>query len=718
MRTLATILVVLNSLLSTHTLSIHGEHKHADSTARIVEEVPTASQSVCNTTRCIDDAAALKSKLNENVDPCDNFYEFACGNFVKNTEPDNGWLDPFAILSRRVQLYLYEILRGETQPDELKAISLAKNFFSSCLNTTAIEKRGLKPLTDILHELGGWPILEGDSWSEVDFNWVELLKQLKGMGLNTNMVFGLTVDRDLKNSSKNVLYIDQTDFDLERPYLINGFSDEDVRDFHKTMIDTAVALKASPERAAEEMKSALEFEIELAKISFSSAELRNVSAYYHPYAIKDLQELYPYLDWLDFINAFMPTDQKVNENEIVINSVPKFFEQLGKLLNSTSGRTIANYMLWRTVYSVAEALTYDFRTIQWDSSTEVTWRICVKKTSTEFPVPVSILYGRKYFDKELQETSLNFVNEIQNELIDTMERTPWLDEKTRQSAVKKAKMIQTYIDIPNETADKAKLDEYYENLDIDPNDMFTNLLRLQKFATDRNFGNLREPVEKLNWDSITILNLASVDAFNRYGENAIQFPLTLFKSHFSLERPQYLNYGHMGSLIAHEMFHSFDDEGRQYDFDGNLVDWWNSTTESNFLDRVQCIIDQYGNYTDRQTNLTLNGEVMQGENIADNGGTKLSYKAYQNWIKRNGPENLLPELKYNQQQLFWISYAQSWCAVYEDYSLKSWILTDSHAPGETRVNGVVSNMPPDTFANDFKCSVDTPMNPEMKCTVW
>ncbi|KAG4073989.1 hypothetical protein HA402_014194 [Bradysia odoriphaga] len=594
--------------------------KHADSTARIVEVVPTSSQSVCNTTRCIDDAAAMKSKLNKNVDPCDNFYEFACGNFVKNTEPENGWLDPFAILSRRVQLYLYEILREEAQPDELKAIRLAKNFFSSCLNTTATEKRGLTPLTDILNELGGWPILEGDSWSEVDFNWVDLLKQLRGIGLDANM------------------------------------------------------------------------------ISFSSTDLRNVSAYYHPCTIKDLQELYPYLDWLDFINAFMPTVQKVNENEIVINSVPMFFEQLGKLLNSTSRRTVANYALWRTVYSVAEGLPYDFRTTQWDS--------------------MSILYGRKYFNKDLQESSLNFVNEIQNELIETMERTPWLDEKTRQSAVKKAKMIQAYIDIPNETADKAKLDEYYENLDIDPNDMFTNLLRLQKFATDCNFGDLRKLVEKLDWDSILILNLASVDAFNRYGENSIQFPLTLFKNHFSLEKPQYLNYGHMGSLIAHEMFHSFDDEGSQYDFEGNVVDWWNSTTKSHFLDRVQCIIDQYGNYTDRQTNLTLNGEITQGENIAANGGTKLSYKAYQNWIKCNGPENLLPELKYNQEQLFWISFAQSWCAVYEDYSLKSWILTDSHAPGETRVNGVVSNMPPDTFANDFKCSVGTPMNPEMKCTVW
>lgn len=145
--------------------------------------------------------------MNESVDPCDNFYEFACGNFVNNTEPINGWLDPFAILSRKVQLELLELLSEDIQPDELKAVRLAKEFFSSCSNLSAIEDRGLQPLTDILDELGGWPVLEGDSWEENGFNWVEILKRLRGIGLETDMIFSLSVDRDLMNSSKSVLYV-------------------------------------------------------------------------------------------------------------------------------------------------------------------------------------------------------------------------------------------------------------------------------------------------------------------------------------------------------------------------------------------------------------------------------------------------------------------------------------------------------------------------------
>lgn len=145
-----------------------------------------------------------------------------------------------------------------------------------------------------------------------------------------------------------------------------------------------------------------------------------------------------------------------------------------------------------------------------------------------FPVPVSLLYSRKYLDRDLQKSSLNFVNEIQNELIDTMQHIPWLDEQTRQSAVKKAEMIGAYIDLPNESDDKAKLDELYENLNIDPNDIFTNLLRLQQFQIDRSFGDLRKPVEKLNWDLINILNLASVNAYNGYSDNAIRNVVNLY----------------------------------------------------------------------------------------------------------------------------------------------------------------------------------------------
>lgn len=156
--------------------------------------------------------------------------------------------------------------------------------------------------------------------------------------------------------------------------------------------------------------------------------------------------------------------------------------------------------------------------------------------------------------------------------------------------------------------------------------------------------------------------------------------------------------------------------GRQYDSDGNLNNWWHPKTLTKFLEKVQCIIDQYGNYTDLQTNLTLNGINTQGENIADNGGTRAAYIAYNKWIKRKQPEGILPGLKYNQQQLFWISFAQTWCDEPNDEYIRHAITTDPHSPNQFRVNGVVSNM--HEFASDFNCPVRAKMNPEHKCQVW
>lgn len=188
---------------------------------------------------------------------------------------------------------------------------------------------------------------------------------------------------------------------------------------------------------------------------------------------------------------------------------------------------------------------------------------------------------------------------------------------------------------------------------------------------------------------------------------------------FSTSGPNYVNYASIGTLVGHEITHGFDDQGRQYDFIGNLVDCWNPETGQQFLEKAKCIIEQYSNYMDLNTNLTvtfnqflrlnndfdfmfrsvqLNGVATQGENIADNGGVKEAYYAYENWVKRNGPEKRLPNLKYSQQQLFFISYAQMWCSNSRNYIIKNQIITDDHAPMEFRINGAISNMPETTFA--------------------
>jgi membrane metallo-endopeptidase-like protein 1 len=178
-----------------------------------------------------------------------------------------------------------------------------------------------------------------------------------------------------------------------------------------------------------------------------------------------------------------------------------------------------------------------------------------------------------------------------------------------------------------------------------------------------------------------------------------------------------MNYGGVGYVIGHEITHGFDDMGRQYDSEGNLYDWWDPNTKKNFLEKTSCMIEQYGNYTDPITNITLNGVITQGENIADNGGLKIAYRAYLAAMKGDGQKDpLLPGLNFTQQQLFWISAAQTWCSVERPEFRKIIITNDVHALNRFRVIGTLSNS--EEFAKDFKCASGTPMNPVKKCEVW
>ena len=177
-----------------------------------------------------------------------------------------------------------------------------------------------------------------------------------------------------------------------------------------------------------------------------------------------------------------------------------------------------------------------------------------------------------------------------------------------------------------------------------------------------------------------------------------------------------MNYAAIGSIIGHEITHGFDDQGRQFNEFGNLVDWWGKDIADAYLGKAQCIIDQYANFTEELTCLNLNGINTQGENIADNGGLKEAYLAYQKYIATNGPEEPLPGLNYNTNQLFWISSAQSWCAVFRPEEMKKRILTGVHSPNQFRVLGTLTNMK--QFSDDFQCTTGTAMNPADKCEVW
>ncbi|XP_031621713.1 neprilysin-2-like [Contarinia nasturtii] len=681
---------------------------------------------MCESRGCVQAASNMLSQLDSAIDPCENFYEFACGNFIKETmvPEDKVSLDPFDRVRDLLNDQLKTIINEAPQPHEAKPFKLAKNFNVACLNTTNIEAQGIKPLADILESYGGWPVVKGDSWSDTTWDWVQTIRRFRRMGLSTSMIFLLNMNVDLKNSKQRQLYIDQPELELGREYLLKGFEEKAVVAYHKFMVDNAVVFGADKNRAEEEMKEVVELEIKLAMISLPREERRNASALYHPTSIKELQEKYPYLQWLDYINSLMPSTLQVDENEVLSDTVPTFFEKLGDVLSSTPKRTMANYFIWRIILATSGATTNElfkhkvqfYKTVYGLQSEQPRWKDCIQITSESLPISVGALYVKKYFSDESRQAAIELVDNIREEFINILHEITWMDESTREEAIKKAKALTQHIGYPNELADNNKLEEYYQDLEIEPDNLLLNTLRINVFNADHLFGKLRLPVNKTDWE--THSKPAEVNAYYAALENSIQFPAAILQDvFFSVDRPRYMNYAGIGSIIGHEITHGFDDQGRQFDLDGNLRVWWDEETNKKFLEKAQCIIEQYGNYTDLSTNLSLNGVNTQGENIADNGGAKEAYIAYNKWVERNEAEPILPGLNsYNQNQLFWISFAQSRCTVAREEFTKNKILTGQHAPNEYRIIGVLNNMP--EFAYDFNCPEGTKMNPAKKCKVW
>jgi predicted metalloendopeptidase len=293
-----------------------------------------------------------------------------------------------------------------------------------------------------------------------------------------------------------------------------------------------------------------------------------------------------------------------------------------------------------------------------------------------------------------------------------------MDEDTKRQARVKAQGMVEHIGYPSELLEMSKLEDLYYGLELSPNAYLGNALNMTVFGTNYAFSKLREKVNKTDW--VRHGRPAVVNAFYSPLENSIQFPAGILQGiFFSSDRPKYMNYGAIGWVIGHEITHGFDDQGRQFDEEGNLVDWWHPETKKRYLKKAQCIISQYGNYTIKALdNMQLNGINTQGENIADNGGIKEAYRAYNSWVSRNGAEPRLPGVNYTPRQLFWVSAANVWCAKYRPKALKLRVLTGVHSPDQFRVQGPFSNM--DDFSRDFNCPVGSNMNPpkENKCQVW
>ncbi|XP_012939964.1 neprilysin-4 [Aplysia californica] len=691
-----------------------------------VSEKPT-----CTSPACITEASRILNSLDNSVQPCDDFYQFACGGWMsRQLIPEySSRFTVFSELRETVNVQLKNILEEAPQPGENSAVRNAKNFYISCEKDDVLESRGDKHFKAwIKAQFGGWP-LTSPTWDETFFDLTDFLIRTSRYGANG--IISLFVAIDLKNSDSYVLTMDQPSPGMpgQKYYQVER-NDSMLAAYQSWIYNQARTLGLSdPDSAEREVADIVDFEIELMKISVPSEERRDSNSLYNPMTLGEVQGNYSQETGIDFLRYLTSltsapdvgvTDVTVDER--IINRSPLYYSRLGQVLAKTPKRTIANYVMSRVAMRYTPTLTQiyrdyrqDYRKVVFGTSNEKRRDLsCSSLASKIMDMAVGRGYVRKHFDPAAKSEAVQMVGYLQtafNELVDELE---WMDDKTKAVAKEKNEFIEPRIGYSESIYNNTKLNERFVNVTFYPDKYFENNVHITKESSAHNWRRLRQPVDKEEWFDTP----HTVNAFYSSSRNEISFPAGILQPpFFHKDFPKSVNFGAIGTVMGHEITHGFDDRGRQFDKDGNLLQWWEDEAIEKFKKQTGCLVDQYSNYTVEQVDMNLNGIKTQGENIADNGGVKQSFWAYKNWVSTHSEKDpALPGLNFTHNQLYFLAFAQIWCAVERKEGLINRVRTGSHSPGRFRVIGSVQNS--EDFAKAFNCPKGSPMNPEKKCNVW
>ena len=550
---------------------------------------------VCLTKGCVKAAADLIKSMDETVDPCSDFYNFACGNFIKERVlPDHkdfiSSIDP--IIDKK-NLRLRKLFEGKAVGCEPQAYQNVRNYFQACMDTKSIEEKGVGQLKALLDDIGGWPVLLGEKWQGENFQWHQLSVKASDKGFSSDRMITIRISTDYKDSAKRMLWVYGPKLGLRREYLIKGADNENVKDYLQYMVDSAVFLGANREAALTEMKDALDLEQKIAELTLPREEMRNMTALYNTMTIKEASALYPKLPWVEYINAVLSLDRmvSVDENEVVNVAVPKYIEEFGKLIATVPARTIANLIMWRNVQSSMSYLSEEaIQTQNGMGSKSPRWQKCLTATAKDsrktLQTAVGAMYVKKYFRTAAKEFTEDMVTNITKEFKDMINKVGWMDEKTKLRAVEKVDLMTPNIAYAREILDDKLLDDFYDGLVLSKASYLKNYLHLKIWNRKNNAKEFRQPVDKNSWK--TLMGAADINAEYNSIDNSITLPAGILDGIFFQEdRPLYMNYGAIGSWVGHEITHGFDDQGSQTDGEGNLVDWWEPETKTRFLEKAR-----------------------------------------------------------------------------------------------------------------------------------
>jgi len=646
--------------------------------------------------------------IDKSVDPCVDFYEYACGNWIKKAEipPDQSQWVSFVELHERNMDIMRGILEKASKAGASRNAIDQKigDMYGSCMDEKTVNDKGLAALKPELDRIDAVK----DKQSLIDE-----IARVHMMGANP--LFAFYSASDLHNADQVIAYIDQGGLTApDRDYYLKD--DDKTKAVRQHFVDymTEVFTLASKEgmqagAPAQEADTVLKIETALAKAQMDRTSRRDPKNRDH----KMSRDAAVSLASNFYLNRYFQDVNAPNFTQLNVGN-PEFFKQINSVLESESLDNLKTYVKWHLLNASAPWLSEPYvdanfkmqQALTGQKEIQARWKRCTNLVDRELGEASGQRYVEVAFPPESKVRMLKMVKALEKSLGEDIQNLSWMSEETKKQAAIKLAAINNKIGYPDVWRD-------YSSVVIKPGDLLGNVQRASEFESKREINKIDKPLDRKEWG----MTPPTVNAYYSPSYNEIVFPAGILQPpFFDPKMDDAVNFGGIGLVIGHELTHGFDDQGRKFDPQGNLHDWWTKEDGEEFEKRAACVANEYSNFI-AVDDLKLNGKLTLGENTADNGGARVSLMALEHVIADDKSGKESREIDgYTPQQRFFLGFGRVWCEKRRPEVARMRVLVDPHSPGKWRVNGVVQNMP--EFEKAWSCKAGQPMVSENACHVW
>ena len=643
--------------------------------------------------------------IDKSVDPCVDFYQYACGNWIKNSEipPDRPAWQSFSELNESNLHIEKQILEKAASGGASRNAIDQKigDLYASCMDESAVNAKGISPLK---------PVLDRIAAVSDKAALIEEIGRLHMMGVNA--LFNFYSNSDLHNADQVIAYLGQGGLSLpDRDYYIKDESDKvEMRKHLADYVAQVFTLAGySTEDAANAAQTVLVVETQLAADSMERTKLRDPKNRDHKMTRDEAFAMAPNLNF----NRYFAAAGAPNFTTLNVTT-PDFFRQVNGVVGAFPLEMLKTYVTWHALRAAAPWLSQPFvdanfkmrQALTGQKQNQDRWKRCVGLVDDSLGEALGQRYVEATFGPEGKQRMLKMVDTLEKSLDEDIQGLDWMSAETKKQAKAKLQAIRNKIGYPDVWRD-------YSSVVIKSDDLLGNVERADEFEAKRQINKIDKPLDRKEWG----MTPPEVNAYYNGSFNEIVFPAGILQPpFFDKKMDDAVNFGGIGLVIGHELTHGFDDQGRKFDPQGNLRDWWTDTDGKEFDKRVSCVADEYSGFV-AVDNMKLNGRLTLGENTADNGGARIALAALERLIAedKTGKEGQSID-GYTPEQRFFLGFGRVWCEKQRPEYLRMQVSTNPHSPGRYRVNGVVQNMP--EFQKAWGCKAGQPMVAENACHVW